>query len=295
METRRLGSTGLPVSVITFGGVMLANVTDDVADTAVQTALDGGITLFDVSDDYGDSERQLGRWTSEIRERGGFISTKTTEREYDDAWAGINRSLELLGVDQLDVLHLHSVSTWQLLDQVTAENGAVKALLRAKEEGLTRFIGFTGHGHEVPKLHAEALRRVDLDVLLAPWNRALSRKHEYAVAFDRLLTLMAERDAGLVTIKAAARRNWKPDEEQHVATWYLPLEQQRTVTAAYAWNLNRHPFVCSAATPGEVSLLEAAITAERERANLTPSSVDLILDDVADLASPYENMPPGVV
>lgn len=273
---------------------MLADVSDDDADSAMSAALSAGVNLFDTSDDYGDSEIHLGRWTGELRGRGAYLATKTTERTAEAAWAGINRSLERLKVERVDILQLHSVSTWDLLEQVTAPDGAIHAVLRAKAEGLTDFIGVSGHGSQAPRIHAEMLRRAELDTLLTPWNWALARHRDFAEPFAELVQLAAAQDVGLMTIKAAARRNWRPGEETWSPAWYAPLTEQRHLTASYAWVLN-HPFISSATTPGDIALLGAVLQAEWERGHLVPAAAEEILRELADYTAPFDAMPSHVV
>ena len=152
METRRLGRIGHASSVLIFGGAALGECTQDEADASVREALDAGINHFDTAAAYGGSEDRLGPWMADIRDRI-FLASKVTERSYDAAWASINRSLERLRVDHLDLLQVHSVCDLPTLDAVTGDDGALRAVVRARDEGLTTQLGITGHTHAAPSAH----------------------------------------------------------------------------------------------------------------------------------------------
>ena len=170
METRRLGRLEHQSSVLIYGAAALGEVTQDVADASIQEALDGGINHVDVAADYGDAELRLGPWMGEIRDRV-FLATKTGLRDRDSAWRQINESLERLQTDHVDLLQLHAVGDVAELDRATGPGGALEAAVRAQEEGLVGAVGITGHGHEAPATHLEALRRHPFATVLTPLNR----------------------------------------------------------------------------------------------------------------------------
>lgn len=288
MEKRRLGRLNHESSVLIYGAAALANVTQDVADQAIQEALDAGINHFDVAASYGDAELRLGPWMPRIRDRI-FLATKTGERDKDAAWAQINASLERLQTDRLDLIQLHAVVDLEELDKATRTGGALEAAIRAKEEGLVGAIGITGHGHDAPATHLEALRRFPFDTILTPLNYVLAKDDAYRAAYERLVEEIRRVDAGLMIIKSAARRNW-PTDERHYSTWYEPLDEQEEITAAVRWLLD-HDEVTGLATPGEVRLLKMVVRAERERASMSPDHAAAILDGVEDYSSPFVNAP----
>ena len=207
MERRRLGRLGHESSVLIYGAAALSEVDQDTADTSVQEALDAGINHFDVAADYGDAELRLAPWMPRIR-GSVFLATKTGERDRDAAWSQINRSLERLGTDSVDLIQLHAVGDLETLDQVTRPGGALDAAVRAQEEGLVGAVGITGHGHSAPRTHLEALRRHPFATVLTPLNAALWRLPEYRADYEALAAESRRQDVGLMTIKTAARRNW---------------------------------------------------------------------------------------
>lgn len=288
METRRLGRLGHQSSVLIYGAAALAEVSQDVADQSIQEALDAGINHFDTAASYGDAERRLGPWMPRIRDQI-FLATKTGEREREAAWRQINASLEHLQTDRLDLLQLHAVGDLDELDKVTDKGGALEAAVRARDEGMVAAIGITGHGHEAPATHREALKRYPFDTVLTPLNYALGRDPEYYAAWQELADECQRVDAGLMVIKAIARRNW-PDEDHRYTTWYEPFDEQDKITAAVAWVLS-HPQVTGIATAGEVRLLGKLIQAEKDRVDATPEQIQETLDAVVPYVSPFAAIP----
>ncbi|MBO0827457.1 MAG: aldo/keto reductase [Streptosporangiales bacterium] len=288
METRRLGRLGHQSTVLIYGAASLATVTQDVADRSVQEALDAGINHFDVAASYGDAELRLGPLVPAMRDRI-FLATKTGRREVDNAWAEINRSLERLRTDHVDLIQMHAVGDLDELDKVTGRGGSLEAALRAREEGLAGGIGITGHGHEAPATHLEALRRFAFDTVLTPLNHALTRQPGYLAAFDALAAETRRQDAGLMIIKSGARRNW-PGEEKPFTTWYEPLQQQEYIDATVAWVLSR-PGVVGIATPSDVRLLANFVQAEQNRERWSVPDAEAVLDRDAQYSSPFIAMP----
>lgn len=289
MQQRRLGRLGHRSSVLIYGAAMLAEVTQEVADRSIQQALDAGINHFDVAASYGDAELRLGPWMPRIRERI-FLATKTGIRDADGAWAQINRSLERLQTDRLDLLQIHAVCDLEELDLVTGRGGALEAAVRARDEGLTSAIGITGHGHDAPATHREALRRFPFDTVLTPLNYVLSRDRGYLDDYEALVAEVRAQDAGLMIIKSAARRNWPDGATRHHTTWYEPFTEQEAITAAVVWVLS-HPEVTGIATPGDVNLLPMLIDAEKQVGVMPVDEAEALLQRAAEYSSPFLNMP----
>lgn len=259
MHTRRFGRTGHPTSVLVYGAASLGEVSQEVADESLSQALDAGVNHFDTAASYGHSEQVMGPFVAEHR-ADIFLATKSTERTEEAAWAQINRSLELLRTDQVDLLQVHAVNDDAELAKVFAPGGPLPAFERAKAEGMTRFIGITGHTEQAPRVHTEALRRFDFDSVLCPMNHQLNSIPQYREDFGRLLEVVEQRDLGLRTIKAIARRPW--DESEHrYATWYEPFDDPELIRAAICWVLETYPRINGIATAGETRLLGMAIAA----------------------------------
>jgi len=293
MEHRRLGRLGHESSVLVYGAAALSEVDQDTADRSIQEALDGGINHFDVAASYGDAELRLGPWMPQLREKI-FLASKTGERGRDTAWAQINASLERLQTDHLDLLQLHGVGDLADLDRATGPGGALEAAIRAQEEGLVGAIGITGHGSQAPATHLEALRRFPFATVLTPLNQVLLQDEAFRLDYERLVQEVRRQDAGLLTIKAVARRNWpevgaaESESGQSYTTWYEPYDDQERIRAAVSWVL-AHPEITGLATAGDVRLLGMILRAERERMSLDDAATALQTD--ADAASPFLRMP----
>jgi aryl-alcohol dehydrogenase-like predicted oxidoreductase len=289
MERRRLGRLGHDSSVLIYGAAALADVSQDVADASVQQALDAGINHFDVAADYGDAELRLGPWMPRIRDQI-FLATKTGRRDAESAWREINASLQRLQTDRVDLLQLHAIGDLDELDKATGSGGALEGAVRAQEEGLVAAVGITGHGHEAPATHLEALRRHPFATVLTPLNIALSRDPSYVAAYEALADEVARQDAGLMIIKTVARRNWESGtaSDNRYATWYEPLDEQRLVTATVSWVL-AHREITGLATPGDVRLLPLVVQAEAHRVD--PDAAADLLGAEPAYSSPFLDMP----
>jgi predicted aldo/keto reductase-like oxidoreductase len=289
VQQRRLGRAGHQSSVLIYGAAALAEVDQDTADASVQLALDAGINHFDVAASYGEAELRLGPWMTTIRDRI-FLATKTGLRDRDAAWAQINRSLERLQTGHLDLIQVHSVGDTEELDLVTGPGGSLEAVVRAREEGLAAAIGITGHGHQAPATHLEALRRFPFDTVLTPLNHVLGQDPAYLADYQALVAEVQARDVGLMIIKVASRRNWPEPVEHGYTTWYEPFDDQERITAAVAWVLS-HPEVTGIATPGDVRLLPMVIEAERRLPETSPAEAEQVLARASDYSSPFINIP----
>jgi aryl-alcohol dehydrogenase-like predicted oxidoreductase len=290
MERRRLGRLGRENSVLIFGGAALGEVTEDEADVAIRRALDAGVDHFDTAADYGDSELHYGRWMPEIREEV-FLSTKTGDRGGNAARRSIERSLERLQVDSVDLLQLHAVGDLADLDRATASGGALEAAIQAKEECLVGAIGITGHGHEAPATHLEALNRYPFDTVLTPWNYILSTDEDYRRDFEALVREIQRQDAGLMTIKTISRRNWPegdPQRGQRYATWYEPFDGQEYVDAAVSFVLS-YEEITGIAMVGDVNLVPMMLEAEARR--IPREEAAGILAEAPDHSSPFISVP----
>jgi aryl-alcohol dehydrogenase-like predicted oxidoreductase len=287
METRRLGRLGHQSSVLIYGGAALGDVSQDVADRSVQEALDGGINHFDVAADYGDAELRLGSVMAAMRSRI-FLATKTGERDGEAAWAQINASLERLRTDSVDLLQLHAVCDFDDLDRATRTGGALESAVRAQEEGLVGAVGITGHTHQAPAVHLEALRRYPFATVLTPLNPVLWRDEQYRADYQALVAEVQRQDAGLMTIKTVSRRNWPVPDDQPYTTWYEPFDDQQRITAAVSWVL-AHDEITGIPTAGDVRLLGMLLNAERDR--ISPQDAEQRLASDEQYSSPFISMP----
>lgn len=285
MEQRRLGRLGRMDSILIYGSAALGRVTQEEADESIAFALEAGINHFDTAPSYGESELRLGPWMPRIRDRI-FLSTKTLERTRDSAKAEIHRSLERLQTGRLDLLQLHSVGDLEQLDVVTAPGGALEAAIEAKEEGIVGAIGITGHGHGAPRTHREALRRFPFETVLTPLNYVLWQDLAYRADFNALADEVRRQDAGLMVIKAIARRRWPEGSEQRYATWYEPLDEQSYIDAAVAFVLS-HDEITGFTSAGDIHLLPKIVTAVERAGAMSPAEIKRALGRLESYASPF--------
>ena len=188
-----------------------------------------------------------------------FLATKTGEREAEPAWAEINRSLERMGVDHVDLIQLHNLvdeAEWQ---QAYAPGGVLEAVVRARDEGLVRHIGVTGHGMTVARQHLRSLERFDFSSVLLPYNFPMSRNTAYLDEFEALVALCAQRGVAVQTIKAITKAPWSEGAEQHAATWYEPLRDPAAIETAVAWVLGRPDVFLN--TVGDIHVLPLVLDA----------------------------------
>jgi aryl-alcohol dehydrogenase-like predicted oxidoreductase len=269
------GATGHDSSRVVFGAAALASVSKGDADRALDQLLEHGINHIDVAAGYGDAELRIAPW---LKRNPGtfFVATKTGERTYRGAREEIRRSLDRLGVDRVDSIQLHNLVDVIEWDAALSADGALEAAIEAREEGLVRFIGVTGHGLSVPEMHRRSLERFPFDSVLAPYNYVQMQDARYADTFEALAAVCAERNVALQTIKSLARRRWD-GRTATAATWYEPLRAQADIDLAVHWVLGRADAFLL--TTGDVGILPRLLDAA-ERFERRPSD-----DDMAALAA----------
>jgi len=273
VEKRRLGRIGHDTSVLVYGAAALGEVSQQVADASLKQALAAGINHLDTAASYGSAEQRMGPTVERVRDRV-FLATKSTERRAEDAWRELNRSLELLRTDHIDLWQVHAVCDLPELDKVFVPGGAIEAFVRAKDEGMVSWLGITGHTEQAPIVHAEALRRYDFDSILTPVNYQLyTTDHVFRANFDTLYELIRDRDVALRTIKAIARKPWAG--RQQLSTWYEPFTDREDIRAAMSWVLGSFEHISGLATAGETTLLDTAIAAEANRMDVAEAATHL--------------------
>lgn len=258
MQKRRLGRTGHMSSQVIFGAAAFWDIDQDAADTTMQMVLDREINHIDVSPNYGVAEERLGQWLPAHRDKF-FVGCKTFERDADTVWKMINKSLEKLRIDSFDLYQMHRVRTMEDVDAIFASGGALEAYLRARDEGLTRFIGLTGHGLGCPVAQAAALARFDFDTIMFPINPNLFAKPDYRRDARRLLDLAAEKDVGVMIIKSVAKTLWG-EREKTYQPWYEPFDTAEKITEGVHFALSQ-PGVSAVVSTGDVRLLPLVLDA----------------------------------
>jgi aryl-alcohol dehydrogenase-like predicted oxidoreductase len=264
------GRTGHASSRTIFGAAALSEVEQATADVAMETILDHGVNHIDVAASYGDAELRLGPWMERIRGEV-FLATKTGERRRRPAAEEIRRSLERLRTDHVDLIQLHNLVDEHEWEVALGPGGALEAAIEARDEGLVRFIGVTGHGLDVAARHLQSLERYPFDSVLFPYSWILMRDEAYAADVGALLDVCAERGVAVQTIKAITRRPWG-ERPQDRATWYQPLEHPTAIDLSVHWVLGRSGVFLN--TVGDVDVLPAVLDAA-ERFVARPSEAEM--------------------
>lgn len=274
MEKRTLGRTGHESSVVTFGTAGIGRVTQDVADKAIQLILDHGVNHIDIAPSYGEAMERMAPWMPDIRNQV-FLGSKTRFRTRDEAWADIESIMKRLNVESFDLFQLHSVIDMDALDQVTAPGGALEALVEMREQGLTKWLGITGHGPHAPSTHLEGLNRFDFDTIMFPVNAAMFRSTEYRRDAEALLAKANARNLGIQTIKMIARGGWG-DGERDASTWYDPHRDQGPIDRALWWLLSQQ--MHTAPSAGDVNILPKVLDAAERFSPLSAEEQEAVID-----------------
>lgn len=228
LPTEPFGRTGHASTRVVFGAAALARASQERADEVLETLLRHGVNHLDTAADYGDAELRMAPWLARHPGRF-FVATKTARRAGDEARRSLERSLERLGVDRVDLIQLHNLVEEDEWATATSPRGAVEALVKARDEGLVRHIGVTGHGLRIAAMHLRGLERFDFDSVLLPYSHVLLADEGYRGTVERLLSVCEERRVAVQTIKSVARRRWSDPAAPH-HSWYEPMADEGVIT-----------------------------------------------------------------
>ena len=257
IQQQPFGPTGHDSTRVIFGAAAIGNVSQQEADQTMELIREHGINHIDTAASYGDAELRLGPWMETHRDEF-FLATKTGERTRALAFEEIERSLERLRTDHVDLIQLHNLVDPDEWEPVFGGGGAIEALIEAQAEGLVRYIGVTGHGVTVARQHLRSLEQYPFDSVLLPYNYPMSLNAEYLADFEELAAVCAERGVALQTIKAITRGPWG-DRQPTATTWYEPLSEQSAIDIAVAWVLGRDGVFLNSV--GDIHLLPKVIDA----------------------------------
>jgi len=264
------GRTNHQSSRVIFGAAALSSVSQAVADRTLDVLMAHGINHIDVAASYGDAELRVKPWLRNARD-SFFLATKTGERKAAGAREELHRSLDRLGVDHVDLWQLHNLADPIEWDTALSPGGAIDAAVEAREEGLVRWIGVTGHGAQIAANHRRSIARFDFDSVLLPYNFVTMQSPYYAENFEALVAACAERETAVQTIKSIALRPWAGRTHTRT-TWYQPLEDQGDIDLAVWWVLGRPGVFLN--TVGDVDLLPRVLDAA-ERFEKRPDDAEM--------------------
>jgi aryl-alcohol dehydrogenase-like predicted oxidoreductase len=284
MEKKRLGKTGHMSTILTLGGVALSRVNKAESDAAIDMVIEHGINHIDVAPTYGDAELRIGPWMPRYRNEF-FLGCKTTERNKAGAWESIKRSLDRLQVSDFDLFQFHGVDDLETLNTILGPDGALEAVLEAKQQGLLKYIGITGHR---PNVYVEALKRFDFDTVLFPLSRVHAAHFNADNDFRPLLDLAKQKDIGMLAIKSISKRLW-PSQDRTYSTWYEPFSSQTDINRSLAYTLSQGVTTCPMS--GDVKLWPMLIEAAERFTPMTAEEQDAAVDEVRQyqpISSPRE-------
>ena len=257
IDKLEFGKTGHQSSRVIFGGAALSDVLPAEADRVFELLLQHGVNHLDTSVTYGDSEKHIGRWMKQHREKF-FLATKIDARTFTEARAELETSLKDLNTDRVDLLQMHELVRSSDADTFFSKEGAVKVLDEAKEKGLTRFVGVTAHGFDAPKILQRCIDEYSFDSVLVPFNYYLSTHPQYRPDFDALTEKCRERGIAVQTIKSIARGPWGTQPKTR-SVWYQPLEEAEDIDKAVRFVMSFPDlFLCSV---GDITLLPRVLEA----------------------------------
>jgi len=248
----------------------------DSASAVLDTVLEFGVNHIDTAASYGESELRLAPWLTQHRDHV-FLASKTGERTGAAARAGLERSLQRLGVDHVDLIQLHNLVEEDEWRTAHGKGGAVEALAAAREEGLVSHIGVTGHGLRIAGMHLRSLERFDFDSVLIPYNFTLLRDDSYRTEVEHLLEECQERRVAVQTIKSLARRRWASAEGPRFS-WYEPITDEPALARSVRWVLSRPGIFLN--TSSDARLLRPTFEAASSPSP-APSEDDMQADAVA--------------
>ena len=253
------GRTGHASTRVVFGGYALSEATQAEADRVLALLLEYGVNHIDVAASYGKAEQRIGPWMAEHRD-GFFLATKTYKRTRQGAWQDLQRSLDRLRVEHVDLWQMHGLTGPAGWERAMGPGGTLEAFMEAREQGLVRFLGVTGHGLKAPAMHLRSLERFGFDAVLVPYNYALMQNPRYAADWEALVALCHACQVAVQTIKSVARRPWAGRPKRYNTYFYEPLEAQEAVDGAVHWVLGQPDIFLITAGDMEVLpwVLEAA-------------------------------------
>src|SRR3989449_3245049 len=266
--TQLFGRTGHMSTRTIFGAASLSNVTQEEADRTLEVLLRYGVNHIDVAASYGDAELRIAPWLAQHRSLF-YVATKTDARTAQEAKEELQRSLERMRIDYVDLWQLHSLADPIEWDTALSPGGAIEAAIEAKAQGLIRAVGVTGHGLQIAATHRRSLERFDFDTVLLPYNYITMQSSYYAENFNALLATCQQRNVAVQTIKSVAYKPWMGQPHTR-ATWYKPLEEQQDIDMAVHWVLQQPSIFLI--TTGDIHLLPKVLdAANRFQAEAVPT------------------------
>jgi predicted aldo/keto reductase-like oxidoreductase len=281
IEKIPFGKTGHDSSRTLFGAAALSAVSQAEADRVLELLFQYGVNHIDTAASYGDAELRIAPWLKQHRKKF-FLATKTENRTYAGAKEELHKSLERMETDHVDLWQMHILVELDEWETAMGPGGALEAFIEAREQGLVRFLGVTGHGVNVATMHLKSLERFDFDSVLLPYNPTMMQNREYAASFEQLTAVCQQKNVAVQTIKALSKGPWG-NKPQTYSTWYEPFNTQAEIDLAVQWVLSRPnvfintvgdttllPMVLKAASQVDTAVSQATITAKMQNIDMEP-------------------------
>jgi aryl-alcohol dehydrogenase-like predicted oxidoreductase len=281
IEKIPFGRTGHNSTRTLFGAAAFWGTPQAEANKTLDLLLKYGVNHIDTAASYGDAELRLGPWLKQHRNEF-FLATKTEKRTYAAAKEELHRSLERLQTDHVDLWQMHLLVEPDEWETAMGPGGALEAFIEAREQGLTRFLGVTGHGVTVAQMHLKSLERFDFDSVLLPYNPTMMQNPQYAADFEQLTAVCQQKNVAVQTIKALSKGPWGDRPKTHT-TWYEPFSTQAEIDLAVQWVLSRPgvflntvgdttllPMVLEAASRVDTAVPQATITEKMSSIQMEP-------------------------
>ena len=270
METRRFGRTGHMSTIAIFGAAAFWEISQEDADKVMEQVIEAGINHIDIAPSYGQAEQRVGPWMPRERDRF-FLGCKTMERTKQGAWDEMQRSLKLLQTETFDLYQSHAITTMEELDSITMKGGALEAFVEARQRGLIKHIGITGHGADAPKIYLEALKRFDFDSVLFPLNFVQMANPEFRKNTEELIETCKAKDVGTMIIKTITKGPWG-EKQKTATTWYEPFDKSDEIQRAVNFALSYD--VTGLCTAGDTRILPMVLKACENFERLDNSELD---------------------
>ncbi len=274
MITRQVfGRTGHASSQLIFGAYALRSATRAEAERTLEILLEHGVNHIDTGRTYGNSEGLIGSWMKKHRD-DFFVATKSRSRTYEGAWKDLRRSFDRLRVDHIDLWQFHGLTNQTGWEKAMGPGGALEALIEARQKGLVRYLGVTGHGNRAAAMHLQSLERFDFDSVLLPYNYCQMQIASFAADFDKLIELCRERNVAVQTMKSIAWRPIGDRPAKHRTYFYQPLESEEAIDKSLHWAMGlQGSFVVTA---GDMQVVPRMLQSA-ERIEWRPSDAEMQL------------------
>lgn len=248
---RTLGRSGIKLSIIGFGGIMLNNENPGDCANIISRAYEAGINYYDVAPSYGNAEELMGPGLEPYRKEC-FLSCKSTQREKGGVEKEMKESFKKLRTDYFDLYQLHALTKIEDVERSFAPGGAMEAVIQAKKDGRIRLVGFSAHTEEAALL---ALDKYDFDTVMFPINFACWHSGNFG---PRVYEKAVERNLGIMVLKSLAERGLKQGERRFFDNvWYKPILDDNLFDQALNFSLSKK--VTSVIPPGNMSLFLKAL------------------------------------